>query len=136
MKKWHYVSLRFDERNFPNLYKMHCDAFLKVNLICFCEEQEIEETIRKQNIDCWVCCNKDDQHDVYMNVFDHIKEEKLDKNYYYVNFFDDDVKFRFKRFNKGDFKNIYEDFTNICASMETGYNTLDTLKANKLIESI
>lgn len=135
MKKWHYVSLRFDARNFPNLAKKYSDEFLKANLLCFCDEKEIIETIRKQNINYFVHCNKDNQHDKYMSVFDHVKEEELDKCYFYVNFFGEG-QFKFKRFNMGNFHNIYEDFTNICASMETGYNTVDTLKVNKLIESI
>ena len=135
MKKWHYVSLRYDARNFPNLAKQYGDEFLKANLLCFCEQAEIEETIRKQNINCWVCCNKDDQHDKYMSVFDHVKEEELDKDYFYVNFFGEG-QFKFKRFNMGDFHNIYEDFTNICHSLESGKNTIYALGVNRLIEYI
>ena len=135
MKKWHYVSLRFDARNFPNLAKKHCDEFLKVNLLCFCEQAEIEETIKRYNINFWVVCNKEDQHEKYMSVFDHIKEEELDEKYYYVNFFGEG-DFKFKKFSNGGFENVYLNFKDVCHRFEDGSATVDTLKAIQFIEDI
>lgn len=101
-KDWFYISIRYRTLS-ENIQKKTGDLLYKANFLIYTSKEEVE---RLQDtfpyIDIWISCNQEDQEKHYINVFDFIDKDKLDKNYCYVNFFEyklADYKFKFNTLN-------------------------------------
>ena len=157
-KKWLYVSLRYSkilnkvildkDYNFNSKFtiedkskvnSLYGDLVYKCNFLIYGNEDKIKELQEKNKNDfyIWVSCNVENQKDLNMHVFNSVNTTNLNKNYGYVNFFEENIdNFKFKIECRSE-EDFFNKFFNLCEkSINEENKTLDDLLLEEVIEKI